>query len=59
MRRALLGEKVMTDCGVETVASVEPLGVRRVCFFHFGGISYAAGADASHRIYSHNSAAKP
>lgn len=30
------------------------MGIRPVCFFHFGGISYAAGFDPTHRIYSHN-----
>jgi len=41
----MLGEQVITDCGVQTVTHVIPIGVRRVCFFHFGGISYAAGRD--------------
>jgi hypothetical protein len=55
----MLGQQVLTDHGLETVVSVEPIGIRPVCFFHFGGISYAAGADPAHRIYSHNGVSKP
>lgn len=54
----MLGEWVVTDQGIERVTSVEPLGLHRVCHIHVGGISYAAGHDAAHRIYSHN-ALKP
>ena len=50
----LLGEQVVTDQGIETVARVDDIGIRRVCHIHLGGVSYAAGADPSHRIYSHN-----
>lgn len=54
----MLGEAVVTDLGIETVARVEPLGLQPVSHCHLGGVSYAAGADPAHRIYSHN-AAKP
>jgi len=54
----MLGEQVVTDQGIETVARVDAIGIRRVCHIHLGGVSYAAGADPSHRIYSHN-ALKP
>lgn len=50
----MMDELVLTDDGLEQVVSVEPIGIKPVCFFHFGGISYAAGSDPSHRIYSHN-----
>lgn len=54
----MLGEPVITDWGIETVTHVEPIGPRPVSHVHLGGISYAAGADPAHRIYSHN-ALKP
>lgn len=54
----MLGHNVITDRGVECVASVEPIGERSVYHIHLGGISFAAGKDATHRIYSHN-AIKP
>lgn len=50
----MLGEQVVTDKGIETVARVDDIGERRVCYIHLGGVSYAAGADPAHRIYSHN-----
>jgi hypothetical protein len=50
----MLGHNVITDRGVETVVSVEPLGERSVYHIHLGGVSFAAGKDATHRIYSHN-----
>ena len=53
------GELVVTDRGVELVVSVEDIGMQMVSHNHFGGISYAAGADPSHRIYSHNASLKP
>lgn len=55
----MAGELVLTDRGLERVLTVEPIGVRRVCYFHFGGVSYAAGADPCHRIYSHNAGTNP
>ncbi len=48
------GLQVVTDKGIETVACVIDIGVRRVCKHNLGGISFAAGVDPSHRIYSHN-----
>jgi hypothetical protein len=53
------GLEVITDKGVEVVASVVEIGEQLVCHQHYGGCSYAAGADPSHRIYSHNVIAKP
>lgn len=50
----MLGEQVVTDKGIEIVARVDDIGARRVCHIHLGGVSYAAGADPAHRIYSHN-----
>lgn len=50
----MLGEQVVTDKGIENVARVKDIGERRVCHIHLGGVSYAAGADPAHRIYSHN-----
>lgn len=50
----MLGYRVVTDRGLETVVDVFPLGERRVYHIHLGGISFAAGKDARHRIYSHN-----
>ncbi len=50
----MLGEDVVTDWGIETVESVEDIGERRVSHIHLGGVSYAAGVDPAHRIYSHN-----
>lgn len=51
---AMLGEQVVTDHGVETVVSVENIGTQRICHNHLDGLAYAAGADPTHRIYSHN-----
>lgn len=53
------GLQVVTDKGIETVASVIDIGEQLVCHQHYGGCSYAAGVDPSHRIYSHNTIAKP
>jgi hypothetical protein len=50
----MLGEQVVTDKGIECVARVDDIGVRRVCHIHLGGVSYAAGLDPTHRIFSHN-----
>lgn len=50
----MLGEQVLTDWGVEEVVGVEPLGMQPVAHISVGGVSYAAGAEAGHRIYSHN-----
>ena len=50
----MLGEQVVTDEGIQTVARVDDIGEQRVCHIHLGGVSYAAGADPEHRIYSHN-----
>jgi hypothetical protein len=50
----MLGHMVVTDRGIETVVSVKPLGVQPVARISVGGVSYAAGRDPSHRIYSHN-----
>jgi predicted phage tail protein len=55
----MLGEFVLTDRGLELVNGAEPIGRRNVSRIHLGGISYAAGVDPTHRIYSHNGAAKP
>ena len=55
----MLGEEVLTDHGIERVTSLEHVGVRRVCRMHLGGVSYAAGEDATHRVYSHNATSKP
>ena len=48
------GEEVLTDLGIERVVSVVPVGRRQVSRIHAGGVSYAAGENAAHRIYSHN-----
>jgi len=48
------GEQVVTDRGIERVVSVIDIGEQLVCHQHYGGCSYAAGADPSRRIYSHN-----
>lgn len=53
------GLQVVTDKGIETVASVIDIGEQLVCHQHYGGCSYAAGKDPAHRIYSHNVIAKP
>ena len=50
----MLGEQVVTDEGIQTVARVDDIGEQHVCHIHLGGVSYAAGADPEHRIYSHN-----
>lgn len=56
----MLGQRVLTDMGIATVIEVRPIGIRSVCRMHLGGISFAAGMDATRRIYSHNtSAVKP
>ena len=55
----MLGEQVVTDWGIETVARVDDIGEQAVCHIHLGGCSYAAGVDPAHRIYSHNVIAKP
>jgi hypothetical protein len=53
----MLGESVVTDWGIEQVISVESIGVREVARINVGDVSYAAGHDPSHRIYSHNNLA--
>jgi hypothetical protein len=53
------GEQVLTDWGFETIVEVKSLGELMVCHIHLGGCSYAAGVDPKHRIYSHNTIAKP
>jgi len=53
------GMQVVTDCGIEIVTSVIEIGEKLVCHQHYGGCSYAAGLDPDHRVYSHNSIAKP
>ena len=53
------GEDVLTDLGIERVSSVTPVGPRPVSRIHLGGVSYAAGENALHRIYSHNGTLKP
>jgi hypothetical protein len=55
----MLNEMVVTDLGIEKVIEVVSIGTQWVSHNHFGGISYAAGADPEHRIYSHNVYAKP
>lgn len=55
----MLGEEVLTDHGIERVTAIEHVGVRRVCRMHLGGVSYAAGENPTHRIYSHNATSKP
>ena len=52
------GREVVTDQGIEIVTDVIDIGDHWVCHQHYGGISYAAGVDPAHRIYSHN-ALKP
>lgn len=56
--RDMFGELVVTDHGIERVVSVERIGLRWVARLSVGGVSYAAGRDPKHRIYSHN-ALKP
>lgn len=48
------GETVITDLGEETVVDVEGIGLQPVSHCHLGGVSYAAGANPTHRIFSHN-----
>lgn len=56
----MLGERVLTDCGIARIVEVLPIGAHKVCRMHFGGISFAAGLHADRRIYSHNtSLSKP
>jgi hypothetical protein len=56
----MLGERVLTDCGIARIVEVLPIGAHKVCRMHFGGISFAAGLHADRRIYSHNtSTSKP
>lgn len=55
----MLGEHVLTDAGVERVVNVICAGLQRVAHIHLGGISFAAGEDPAHRIYSHNQTQKP
>jgi hypothetical protein len=55
----MLGERVLTDCGIARIVEVLPIGAHKVCRMHFGGISYAAGLHADRRIYSHNTVSKP
>lgn len=50
----MLGEMVVTDLGIEQVVEVREIGVQLVCHNHLGGVSYAAGRNPKHRIYSHN-----
>lgn len=54
----MLGELVVTDKGIEQVVYCEPIGKQPVARISVGGVSYAAGEDSTHRIYSHN-ALKP
>jgi hypothetical protein len=54
----MIGQWVVTDWGVEQVIEVTPIGMQPVARISVGGVSYAAGVDAGHRIYSHN-ALKP
>ena len=55
----MLGERVLTDCGIARIVEVLPIGAHKVCRMHFGGISFAAGLHADRRIYSHNATIKP
>lgn len=48
------GECVVTDQGIEQVVEVRALGRVPVAHIHVGGISYAAGRNPQHRIFSHN-----
>jgi hypothetical protein len=50
----MAGRIVITDRGPETVARVDRVGVTPVSHCHLGGVSYAAGVDPRHRIFSHN-----
>lgn len=50
----MLNEVVVTDRGLETVVKLERLGIQPVVKISVGGVSYAAGRDPTHRIYSHN-----
>jgi len=50
----MLGEIVVTDRGLEVVTEVKPIGVQPVARISVGGISYAAGRNPNHRIFSHN-----
>lgn len=51
----MTGQKVITDRGVSQIISVDDAGSRPVAKISVGGLSYAAGEDATNRIYSHNS----
>ncbi len=50
----MIGQWVITDRGIEQVIEVTPIGFQPVARISMGGVSYAAGRDAGHRIYSHN-----
>jgi hypothetical protein len=50
----MLNEIVVTDRGLETVVKLERLGIQPVARISVGGVSYAAGRDPTHRIFSHN-----
>lgn len=49
-----LGHLVLTDWGLERVAVVEPIGGGWVVRIRVNGLTYAAGSDPEHRIFSHN-----
>lgn len=53
----MLGRTVHSDDGVQVVRSVVSVGEQIVVPMTFeGGASFAAGADAQHRVFSHNMA---
>ncbi len=47
-------QHVLTDCGDSVIQSVTPVGSVPVARISLGGLSFAAGEDATNRIYSHN-----
>jgi hypothetical protein len=54
MATKMLGQEVVTDSGNSTVTSLALVGRMPVSRVHLGGVSFAAGAESSRRIYSHN-----
>lgn len=54
LAEAMLGHLVVTDWGLERVAAVVPIGGGWVVRIRVDGMTYAAGSDPEHRIFSHN-----
>ncbi|MGH8127860.1 MAG: hypothetical protein ACRETO_11430 [Gammaproteobacteria bacterium] len=50
----VVGDHVLTDTGDCTLTEITDIGSQQLVYISAGGCSYAAGADAAKRIYSHN-----